>query len=92
MANFAFIDPPAKQPITEIFAYVSIDDHGNEGVCGMNAGALGWVPMVFGNARLAEVVRPAAQMIATESGKVVRLVRFTTREELQALSPHGRAQ
>ena len=75
-------DAPNEAVITELYVYLSADETG-EGICGgMLDGA--WILMVTSKRRVAEQLRPMAQHIAKVSGKPVKLVRFTMREEMDA--------
>ena len=73
--------------ITEMFAFIA-EDTGpeDEGVTAYSLGAV-WMPMVGADMARVNSLRPIAQQIASSSGKVVRLLRFTHREELETLNP-----
>ncbi|TYL87460.1 hypothetical protein [Bradyrhizobium cytisi] len=73
-------DAPNEAVITELYAYLSTDATG-EGICAGMLGAF-WTPLVTSKARVAESMRPLAAEIARASGKRVRLVKFTAREEV----------
>jgi hypothetical protein len=66
--------------ITEMFAFVAFDDTG-EGVVGMLT-PQGWVPMVGADMARIESIRGIARQIAKDSGKEVRLLRFTNRIDM----------
>ena len=71
--------------ITEIFAFVSSDE-GGEGVIGMTFNIMGretFMPFVCADKDRMEVLIPYAKKIAQDSGKKVRLIKFTKREELE---------
>jgi hypothetical protein len=84
--SFTIDDPPATQPVTELFAYVVIDEAGNEGICATTMGGTS-MPMVFGYERVALKAMPFAEELARMTGKTVRLVKFTTRQELRVIVP-----
>jgi hypothetical protein len=84
--SFTIDDPPATQPITELFAYVMIDDAGNEGICATTVGTTS-MPLVFGYQRIAEKAMPFAEELTRKTGKTIRLVKFTTRQELRVIRP-----
>lgn len=67
---------PNEAEITELYAFLSTDETG-EGIC-----AVGGMTLVTSKARVAEMMRPLARDLAQMSGKPVRLVRFTKREEV----------
>ncbi len=76
--------PTNERPITELWAYLSVDEAGNEGLCGMPMmGAT--VPMVFGYERVARKLMPVAEQIAAMSGNTIRLVKFYSREEITSI-------
>jgi hypothetical protein len=73
--------------IDQVWVFVSVDDDGNEGVCAAPMLGMGVVPLIAADeARLASLL-PVAQRIATMSGKTVKLVKLSTREELQVIQP-----
>jgi hypothetical protein len=73
-------DAPNEAPIVELFAFISLDDQGNEGICGAISPAL--APMITSKERVAEKLKDQAREIARLSGKAVRLVRFTRAETI----------
>lgn len=73
---------PNEAPIVELFAYVSIDEKGNEGICAMEVGDGLWLAMVTSKPRIAEKMKAVAADIARSGDKAVRLVRFEVREEM----------
>jgi hypothetical protein len=44
---------PNEAPITELFAFISLDDQGNEGICAGNIVGVGYAPLVTSKARSA---------------------------------------
>jgi hypothetical protein len=74
-------DAPNEAEITELYVFLSTDATG-EGIVGALVGRA-WTPLVTSKLRIAEkVMRPLARQAAKASGKPVRLVRFTMREEV----------
>jgi hypothetical protein len=73
-------DAPNEALIVELFAFISLDDPGNEGICGAISPAL--APMITSKERVAEKLKDQAREIARLSGKAVRLVRFTRAEKI----------
>ena len=71
--------------IEEMYAFVA-EDKGpdDEGVVGFMADT-GWMPMVGADMARVESLRPIAEAAARASGKPVKLLRFTTREEVEAI-------
>lgn len=73
--------------IDAIWAFVSVDDNGNEGLCGTTLPGLGVTPLIAADSvRLAALI-PMAQRVATMSGKRVRLIKLSTREEVRVIEP-----
>lgn len=74
--------------IEEMWAWVSVDpDTGDEGIVAANMPGLGWHPLVTGRKHLTEKMELLAQRVAKESGRKIRLVRFTSRTEVKELTP-----
>ena len=73
-------DEANEAPITEIYAYLSTDENG-EGICGAMMGGV-WTPLVTSKRRIAEAMRPVARDLEQKSGKPVKLVKFSVREEI----------
>ena len=72
--------------ITEMFAFIS-EDKGpdDEGVVGMSAGQ--WMlPLVGADMDRVDSLRPYALDIAGKTGKKIKLVRFTNREDLEEIA------
>lgn len=69
--------------ITEIYAFIA-DDVGpdDEGIPAMMVGNVLY-PMVAADVERVETMRPFAVTISKETGKKIKLVKFTTREEVE---------
>jgi hypothetical protein len=64
-----------------LWTFLSIDDDGNEGVCAaslMGPGTI--IPLIAADEKRVESLMPVAQQLAAESGRIIRLVKFTSRE------------
>lgn len=73
--------------ITEIFAFVAQDSGPeDEGLAAFRS-TMGWMPLIGADAERVAKLREAAQEVATRSGKTLRLVRFSVREELDLVEP-----
>lgn len=73
------------EKITELWAFVSSDKDG-EGIVGqtMNiAGESTFMPFVCSDKARMESLKPFAKRIAKESGKKVKLIRLSVREEIE---------
>lgn len=72
--------------IKDIWAFVAVDPKdGDEGICSfqMFDGDVHW-PLVAADQTRVEQWRPIAQGIAKQAGVEVKLVRFTTRVEVES--------
>ena len=78
---------PGLMPhIAHVWAYLSVDQDGDEAVCGfLYAGK--WIAMVAADEKRVESLRPIAAEIVAETGKIVRLVKFTERIDQEVLRP-----
>ena len=74
---------PNEAPITELFAFLSIDETG-EGICAAIMPNLGSTPMVTSKARVAEMMKEMATEITAKTGRPIKLVRFTRAEQVWA--------
>lgn len=73
--------------IEEIWAWVSIDkDENDEGVIGWNMGG-SWMPLIGADKFRIDSLRGFAKKTATITGKPVKLVKFTTRVEMEVVKP-----
>ena len=72
--------------IEEMYAFVA-EDKGpdDEGIIGFMA-ETGWMPMVGADMARVESLKPIAQHVARATGKKIKLLRFTKREELGPIS------
>ena len=68
--------------IEEMYAFVA-EDSGpdDEGVVGMATGS-GWMSLVGANMARVERLKPIAKSIAVETGKKIKLIHFTNREDI----------
>lgn len=69
--------------IKSIWAYVSIDEKGEEGICGFNDPRTNqWVPMIAADEERLKSLRPFAHQIAIVTKQKVKLVKFNNREDV----------
>jgi hypothetical protein len=62
---FLIDDPPNVRPIMRVYAYLSTDPNGKQGICAGMIPGVGVTPLVTGNPELAEgPFRKAAEMLA----------------------------
>ena len=69
-------NPPNERPIPELFAFVSIDENGNEGIVASILPGLGATPMVTASLKALEGLKGMAEELARQSGKAIVLRRF----------------
>lgn len=73
--------------IETIWAFLSVDETG-EGIAGaMMRGQ--WWQLVTADEKLASTMKPVAQQVATLTGKKIKLVKFTAREEIEEILPEN---
>jgi hypothetical protein len=70
--------------IEAIHAFVAVGEDDEEGIIGMNMGG-SWMPFIAADLTRLEGLRPSAEAIAATTGRQVRLVRFTTRQDLEVI-------
>ena len=73
--------------IVALWAFVSVDDEGKEGLCATTLPGLGLTPLIAADAARLARLTPIAQNIASASGKRIRLIRLSTREEVRVIEP-----
>lgn len=71
--------------IKEIYAVLG-GDKGGEGVVAANINGK-WLPLIAADHVRLKDIMPLAQAIASETGDTLKLVKFTTREEVQEIKP-----
>lgn len=71
--------------ITELFVFIA-EDKGSDGE-GIVAGKLGdaWIPLMGADMKRIDALRPMAAMTAKLTGKKIRLVHFTQREDMEVI-------
>lgn len=71
--------------IDQIFAAVSTEENGDEGVCTVMMGDM-WVPLLAADVERLDWIREKAAEVGAASGRKIRLIRLSTREELEILT------
>jgi hypothetical protein len=82
-------NPPNKLHIDAIWVFVSSDKDGNEGVIAIETAA-GMMPLIAADEDRLKSLRPIAKQVAAgraATGKEVKLIKFTMREELETITP-----
>lgn len=81
--------PPNKiERIDQIWAVVSTDATG-EGICGMPIGETMFAMVTSDERILQQVMMPMAHVISNNTGNKLRVLKFTTREEINEILPEG---
>ena len=83
------LDPPNELPrIMAIWAFISVQDNGNEGVLAaplLGPGSL--VPLIGADEARLESLRPIAKQIAAATNKTIKLAKFYRREDMETIEP-----
>jgi len=74
--EFEFHNPKNEQEIHEVWAFLSRDPDGTQGICASIISHLGSTPLITGKASVVEKMKPLAAAIAREGGKAVELYHF----------------
>lgn len=75
-----------KLKIDRMFACISTDPDGHEGVCGASLPNLGFTALVGADMARVDSLRPIARAIATASGQRIDLVEFSQRRQLEIIA------
>ena len=79
--------------IETMFAFVQQETNGNEDVAGFSRKGNPWLlPLVGSDETRLDTLRRVAQEIATTTGRPVRLLRFSAREQLEIIEPQVEQQ
>jgi hypothetical protein len=82
--------PNTLPRIGSLWAYLSKDDDGNEGVCAAPIEPGGaCLPLIAADQERLKSITPIAEQIARLSGMTIILVEFTTRTELREITGHS---
>jgi hypothetical protein len=71
--------------IQHVHAWVSVDADDEEGIIGFMGPDRQWMPMIAADEARLRQLRPFAERTAKATGRPVRLLRFTVREELETI-------
>jgi hypothetical protein len=72
--------PPNEAPVNEVWAFLSVDDKGNEGIIAGVLKDVGTVMLATGKRSMLVYYRPIALQIGKMAGVKVRLVRYARAE------------
>jgi hypothetical protein len=74
-----------RMKIESLWAYISEDEKG-EGLCGFQDPNTGqWMPMICADEARLKALRPFAHQIAVVTKKKIKVVKFTQREDIDAI-------
>lgn len=71
--------------IDEIYAFLSIDEKGNEGVCSAQMPSGNWLPMLAADMARVNDLRNIAEHISKQSGLKIRLCKFSTKTVVEVI-------
>lgn len=71
-----YITPPNEAVIDWLYAFMSIDENGLNGICASIVPGLGSTPLVFGKREFALKFKPLVQETAKATGKPIGLFAF----------------
>jgi hypothetical protein len=74
--------PKNEDRIDTVYAYLSIDEEGKNGIVAHIVENLGSTPLVTSKRRIAEKMKPIAELCAKETGKHIGLFVFDRRDGL----------
>lgn len=76
--------------IESLWAYLSIDpDDDDEGVCAFQASDGTWMPLVAADKTRLDLLRPAAEHIANQTGQRIQLSRFMRISDIEIIEPNA---
>ncbi len=79
-------DAPSDKPLTYLYAFVAVDEKGNEGICAFNIPSVGWTPLITGDEKNLPTLEKAAQHLKGLTEKRIKLLKFTTREDMREIT------
>lgn len=84
MTTFVHNPKDYLEKIEEVYCFVSVDE-GGEGVVGHNFGGV-MMPFVCADKARMEQLKPIAKEMAQMTGRKIKLIKLTHREELEDIS------
>jgi hypothetical protein len=76
--------------INEVWAFISVDDEGNEGLCAAPIGnGAATMPLIAADKKMLEILRPVAKGLALMTKKKIKLIKLHGREDVEFISPTG---
>lgn len=78
-------DPENKQKVDCIWMFLSRDEKGNEGILAMPVADGLQFPMLTGDEKLMQKLKPMARMLKQKTQKQIVLVKFSNKEDVETL-------
>lgn len=75
--------------INQLFAFIAEEGGPEDEGLAAFLSSMGWMPMVAADSARVDKMRAIARTVAKASGKKIRLVKFSLREELEVFLPEG---
>ena len=75
--------------IEKMYAFISEDKDGNEGVVGVRTGQE-WVPLVGADMSRVNLLIPLAQQIVNKTKRPIKILMFTDRKEINEIGTTSR--
>lgn len=75
--------------IESIHAFVAVDDDDEEGIIGQLMANGTWMPFVAADYARLQNFLPLLQQIADQTGKEIRHIRLSLRDDLETYQPRG---
>lgn len=79
-------DPNHLLRIDEVWAFISKDEEGHEGLCAIQT-LDGWMPLIAADKERLESLRSEAKKLAEHTPNDIVLCRFHNREEVEIIKP-----
>jgi hypothetical protein len=79
------VPPNTGDRMEKVWVFISRDAEGRENVCGSLMGPMGAQPLMTGNPKILELMKPIARDMALaneHTGRTIHLICFSNREEI----------
>jgi len=70
--------------IDSVFMALSVDDDGTEGVCAVMVNGM-WMPLLAADEKRLPFIKEQAAFVAKRDNRLVRIVKLTSREEVEVI-------
>lgn len=86
MSNVIVHDPENHLKIEDVWAFISVDEKGDEGLCAIPT-QMGMMPMIAADEARLKDLMPQAQKLADMTKKKIKLIKLTNRQEVEVIVP-----